>query len=102
MKTEQRTSIRRRIPFNVLINYDLAYSKRWKICDLSLSGVLVETAQADLPLGAQVPGLRQSGLYRAGEPAVQHLTRDAPVLFPVINFSARGGIDGPRQEKIVA
>ena len=49
MKAEQRTSPRKRIPLNVLINHDLAYSKRWKIRDLSLSGALVEMEPEDIP-----------------------------------------------------
>lgn len=30
MKAEQRSSIRKAISLNILINYDLAYSKGWK------------------------------------------------------------------------
>ncbi len=54
MHIEHRTSIRKRVALNVLINYDLAYSKPWKVCDLSLNGVLVEADQAGLPLGVPV------------------------------------------------
>ncbi len=42
MKAEQRQSIRKKISFNILINHDLTYSRRWKIRDLSLSGARLE------------------------------------------------------------
>lgn len=54
MNAEQRTSIRKKIPLNILINYDLTYSKRWKIRDLSLGGALVEMNQNDLVPGAPI------------------------------------------------
>ncbi|MHB8742514.1 MAG: PilZ domain-containing protein [Sulfuricaulis sp.] len=54
MKAEQRTSIRKKMPLNILINYDLAYSKRWKIHDLSLGGVLVEMDQDKLVPGVPI------------------------------------------------
>jgi len=47
-------SIRKRAALNVLINYDLGYSRIWKIHDLSLGGALLEADKADLPLGAPV------------------------------------------------
>jgi PilZ domain len=70
MQIEHRTSIRKRTSVNVLINYDLAYSKHWKLRDLSLNGALVEADQADLPLGAPVEavltlkGRREHDLFR--------------------------------------
>lgn len=54
MNAEQRTSIRKKIPLTILINYDLTYSKRWKIRDLSLGGALVEMDQNDLVPGAPI------------------------------------------------
>lgn len=54
MNAEQRTSIRKKVPLNILINYDLAYSKRWKIRNLSLGGALVEMDQNDLVPGAPI------------------------------------------------
>lgn len=54
MNAEQRTSIRKKIPLHILINYDLTYSKRWKIRDLSLGGALVEMDQNDLVPGTSI------------------------------------------------
>ena len=42
MKAEQRSSIRIAISLNIVINYDLAYSKRWTVRDLSLNGAMIE------------------------------------------------------------
>lgn len=53
MKTEQRQSIRKKVSLNVLINHNLAYSKRWKVCDLSLSGAMLK-AQDPISAGASV------------------------------------------------
>lgn len=54
MKAEQRFSIRRKIALNIIINHDLAYSKRWKICDLSLSGARLEAGGDFLSPGTPV------------------------------------------------
>ncbi len=51
MQIEHRTSIRKRTSVNVLINYGLTYSKRWKVHDLILSSALVEADEADLRQG---------------------------------------------------
>jgi hypothetical protein len=70
MNTEKRTSIRKRISLNVLINHDLAYSKRWKIRDLSLSGALLEISNEEFLPGTPIEAVilmkehEQSDLYR--------------------------------------
>lgn len=70
MNTEKRTSIRKRISLNVLINHDLAYSKRWKIRDLSLSGALLEISNDEFLPGTPIEAVilmkeqEQSDLYR--------------------------------------
>src|SRR3989344_8906515 len=48
MKAEQRSSIRKKISLNIVINYDLTYSKRWKVRDLSLGGAMVEMRRDEL------------------------------------------------------
>lgn len=54
MKTEQRHSIRKKISLNIVVNRDLAYSERWKVRDLSLSGVRLEAARNGLSPGTPV------------------------------------------------
>lgn len=54
MNVEQRVSIRKKIPLNILINHDLTYSERWKIRDLSLNGALVEMDRGDLAPGTPI------------------------------------------------
>ncbi len=54
MKAEQRSSIRKAISLNIVINYDLAYSKRWKVRDLSLGGAMVEMRRDELLPGTPV------------------------------------------------
>lgn len=49
MQAEQRHSIRRKISFNIVVNHDLAYSERWKVRDLSLSGARLEAASGLSP-----------------------------------------------------
>ena len=52
---EHRFSIRRNASVNVLVNYDFTYSRRARVNNLSLSGVLVKMEEtADLPTGARV------------------------------------------------
>ena len=70
MDIEHRTSIRKDIALDVLINYDLLYSRRWKVHDLSLNGALIQTDMTDLPPGVSVEAVLQLkeqgkyGLYR--------------------------------------
>ena len=54
MKSEQRQSIRKKIALNIIINHDLAYSKHWKIRDLSLSGASLEAGRDGLSPGTPV------------------------------------------------
>ena len=54
MQAEQRHSIRRKISLNIVINHDLAYSERWKVRDLSLSGARLEAARNGLSPGTPV------------------------------------------------
>lgn len=54
MKAEQRQSIRKKIAFNIIINHDLAYSKSWKVRDLSLSGARLEAGGDGLSPGTPV------------------------------------------------
>lgn len=54
MKAEQRTSIRKQISLNIVINYALTYSKRWKLRDLSLGGAMVEVRGGELLPGTPV------------------------------------------------
>lgn len=35
-------------------NYDLLYSRRWKVHDLSLNGALIQADRTDLPPGVSV------------------------------------------------
>ena len=66
MKAEQRSSIRKQISLNMVINYDLAYSKRWKVHDLSLGGALVEMSRDGLLPGTPVEAvlaLKEHGEY---------------------------------------
>jgi hypothetical protein len=70
LDTEKRASIRKRISLNVLINHDLTYSKRWKICDLSLNGALLEMSNKEFLPGTPIEAVillkehGQSDLYR--------------------------------------
>ena len=54
MKAEQRQSIRKKIALNIIVNHDLAYSKRWKIRDLSLSGARLEAESNGLAPGTPI------------------------------------------------
>lgn len=66
MKAEQRTSIRKKISLNIVINYDLAYSKHWKVRDLSLGGAMVEMRRDELLPGTPVEAvlaLKEHGEY---------------------------------------
>jgi hypothetical protein len=54
MKAEQRQSIRKRIPLNILVNQDLTYSKRWKVRDLSLNGARLEMSKDEISPGTPV------------------------------------------------
>ena len=54
MNAEQRASIRKKITLDVLINHDLAYSRRWKVRDLSMSGAWVEMVSGELALGTPI------------------------------------------------
>jgi hypothetical protein len=66
MKSEQRSSIRKKISLNIVINYDLAYSKRWKMRDLSLGGAMVEMKRDELLPGTLVEAvlaLKEHGEY---------------------------------------
>jgi hypothetical protein len=51
MKAEQRSSIRKAISLNNVINYDLTYSKRWKVRNLSPNGAMVEMRRDELLRG---------------------------------------------------
>lgn len=70
MDIEHRTSIRKKPALDVLINYDLLYSRRWKVHDLSLNGALIQADSTDLPPGVSVEAvlrLKERGkstLYR--------------------------------------
>jgi hypothetical protein len=66
MKAEQRSSIRKAISLNIVINYDLAYSKRWKVRDLSLNGAMVDMRRDELLPGTPVEAvlaLKEHGEY---------------------------------------
>ena len=66
MKSEQRSSIRKKISLNIVINYDLVYSKRWKMRDLSLGGAMVEMKRDELLPGTPVEAvlaLKEHGEY---------------------------------------
>lgn len=54
MQAEQRHSIRRKVSLNIVVNHDLAYSERWKVRDLSLSGAGLEVARNGLSPGTPV------------------------------------------------
>ena len=54
MKAEQRTSIRKKISLNVVINHDFSYSRRWRVRDLSLNGAMVEMEREELVPGTMV------------------------------------------------
>lgn len=54
MKAEHRHSIRKKIAINILINHDFAYSNRWKICDLSLTGARLDSGRVGLSPGTPV------------------------------------------------
>ena len=70
MNLEQRASIRKKLSLNVLINHDLIYTKRWKVRDLSLNGVLLEMYGEDLAPGMPIEAViafqehGESELYR--------------------------------------
>jgi len=66
MDIEHRTSIRKKLALDVLINYDLLYSRRWKVHDLSLNGALIQADRTDLPPGVSVEAvlrLKERGKY---------------------------------------
>ena len=66
MKAEQRSGIRQAISLNIVINYDLACSKHWKVHDLSLGGAMVEMRRDELLPGTPVEAvlaLKQHGEY---------------------------------------
>ncbi|MDH5513016.1 MAG: PilZ domain-containing protein [Gammaproteobacteria bacterium] len=54
MKAEQRQSIRKKVPIDILINRDIAYSKRWKVRDLSLNGAMLEMSRDEISPGTPV------------------------------------------------
>jgi len=54
MEAEQRSSIRKAISLNIVINYDLAYSKLWKVHGLSPNGAMVEMRRDKLLPGTPV------------------------------------------------
>lgn len=54
MKIEQRFSIRKTPPVNIVVNYDFSYSEVWKVQDLSMSGAFIGGKSAELPPGARV------------------------------------------------
>ncbi|MGA9033340.1 MAG: PilZ domain-containing protein [Sulfuricaulis sp.] len=54
MNAEQRSSIRKAISLNIVINYDMAYSRRWKVRDLGLNGAKVEMRRDELLQGTPV------------------------------------------------
>lgn len=54
MKTEQRQSIRKKVALDIIINHDFAYTKHWKIRDLSLSGASLEAERDGLSPGTPV------------------------------------------------
>lgn len=70
MKAEQRQSIRKKTALSIIVNHDLAYSRRWKIRDLSLSGARLETGRDGLAPGTPVEavlalrGNSENDLYR--------------------------------------
>ena len=71
MKAEQRSSIRKKISLNIVINYDLAYSKRWKVRDLNLGGAMVEMRRNGLLPGTPVEAIL--ALKRFGEYGLHRL-----------------------------
>ena len=54
MKAEQRQSIRKLIPLNILLNQDITYSKPWKVRDLSLNGARLELNKDEISPGTPV------------------------------------------------
>ncbi len=70
MKAEQRTSIRKKVSLNIVINHDFAYSKSWKLRDLSLGGAMIEMDREELVPGTMIEAVLalkehdQYGLYR--------------------------------------
>jgi hypothetical protein len=66
MNAEQRSSIRKKISLNIVINSDLSYSKRWKVLDLSLGGARVKMRGGELLPGTPVEAvlaIRDHGDY---------------------------------------
>jgi len=61
MQAEHRQSIRKIITLNIIVNHDLAYSKRWKVRDLSLSGARLETGREGLSPGTPVEAVLTLG-----------------------------------------
>lgn len=66
MKAEQRSSIRKAISHNIVINYDLSYSKRWKVRNLSLNGAMVEMRRDELLPETTVGASRIQAAWRYG------------------------------------
>ena len=65
-KAEQHSSIRKAISPNIVINYDLVYSKRWKVHDLGLNGAMAEMRRDELLPGTPVEAvlaLKEHGEY---------------------------------------
>ena len=63
---EYRASIRKKPALGILINYDLLYSRPWKVQDLSLDGALIQSDKRDLPPGVLVEAvlrLKDRGKY---------------------------------------
>jgi len=66
MNAAQRSSIRKAISLNIVINYDMAYSKRWNVRDLVLNGAKVEMRRDELLPGTPVEAvlvLKEHGEY---------------------------------------
>jgi hypothetical protein len=57
MNGEQRASIRKRIPLDVVINYAFLDSRRWCTRDIGLDSAFVKMRQPSLPLGAAVDAM---------------------------------------------
>ena len=54
MDVESRSSTRKSIPMEIIVNYGMTYSGSWHIRDLSMDGVFVEMGGAELPQGTPV------------------------------------------------
>ncbi len=87
MDIEHRTSIRKKLALDVLINYDLLYSRRWKVHDLSLNGALIQADRTDLPPGVSVEAVLRLkergkyGLYRLPAEVVRVSGQSAALRF---------------------